>query len=206
MSFARLHKKRKDFGGLVHFLSSSSCSDVLCLDVFAFSFSYFCLLCLSTVFLSVCLFSWKIYTECTRNIYCIQLKKSLCFELLKVFILISTFNVLRKQEKERECDCGCFCTNYFLQRVCREMMASGITWMLLMFVQIRKALFKPKKINIHIKHIETQKEALKIWSRTLKKKKLNLYLYVNIVLHYFDLSRNVNLCWPLVVDQWNCLF
>lgn len=27
-----------------------------------------------------------------------------------------------------------------------------------------------------------------------KKKKLNLYLYVNIVLHYFDLSRNVNLC------------
>lgn len=48
-------KKRKDFGRLVHFLSSSSCSDVLRLDVFAFFFSYFCLLCLSTVFLSVCL-------------------------------------------------------------------------------------------------------------------------------------------------------
>lgn len=66
-----VYTKKKDFGGLVHLLSSSSCSDLLCLDVFAFFFSYLCLLCLSTLFLSVCLFSWKIYTECRQNIYCI---------------------------------------------------------------------------------------------------------------------------------------
>lgn len=48
-----VYTKKKDFGGLVHLLSSSSCSDLLCLDVCIFLFLFMLIMSVNSV--SVCL-------------------------------------------------------------------------------------------------------------------------------------------------------